>query len=128
MNRIVRVIIAGGRDFNNLELMIEKCDYYLSDAVKKGYTIEIVSGTAKGADKLGEEYAKLRGYRIAYFPADWASYGKRGGYLRNQQMANYAGTDGALILFWDGQSKGSKHMLDIAKSKKMHVRVVKYNK
>ena len=123
MNRIVRVIIAGGRDFNNLELMIEKCDYYLSDAVKKGYTIEIVSGTANGADKLGEEYAKLRGYRIAYFPADWASFGKRAGYLRNQQMANFAD---ALIAFWDEKSKGTKHMIDIAKRKQMPIRIVKY--
>lgn len=123
MNRKVRVIIAGGRDFNDLELMKEKCDYYLSDAVKKGYTIEIVSGTAKGADKLGEEYAKLRGYSIAYFPADWASFGKRAGYLRNQQMANFSD---ALIAFWDGSSKGTKHMIDISKNKNMPTRIVKY--
>lgn len=123
MNKIVRVIIAGGRDFNDLNLMSEKCDYYLSDAIQKGYTIEIVSGTAKGADKLGEQYAKSKGYRIAYFPADWNQYGKRAGYLRNQQMANFAD---ALIAFWDHSSKGTKHMIDIAKAKKMPVRIVKY--
>lgn len=123
MKKKVRIIIAGGRDFDNLELMTEKCDYYLSDAVSKGFDIEIVSGTAKGADKLGEEYAKLRDYSIAYFPADWKQYGKRAGYLRNQQMANFSD---ALIAFWDGSSKGTNHMIDIAKNKNMPIRIVKY--
>lgn len=123
MQKIVRVIIAGGRDFNNLELMIKKCDYYLSDAVAKGYKIEIISGTARGADKLGEEYAKLRGYSIAYFPADWPAYGKRAGYLRNEQMGNFSD---ALISFWDGKSKGTKHMIDIANRKHLPVRIVNY--
>lgn len=122
----VKIIIAGGREFKDYKLLKERCDYYLSKAVERGYDIEIVSGTARGADKLGERYAKERGYKIAYFPADW-SQGKSAGYKRNQAMSDYAKeNNGALILFWDGQSKGSKHMLDIAKRDGLHVRIVKY--
>lgn len=125
MAKKVKVIVAGSRSFTDLELLKEKCDYYLSDAVASNYDIEIVSGTAKGADKLGEEYAKKRGYHIAFFPAQWKTHGKRAGYLRNQEMADYAD---ALIAFWDGESKGTKHMIDIANKKGMPVRIVKYHK
>ena len=127
--KIARVIIAGGRDFNDYDLLVEKVDYYLSTAIEQGYKIIVVSGTAKGADKLGEKYASEKGYEIAYFPADWASNGKRAGYLRNQEMSKYAKEQGkgALICFWDGKSRGSKHMIDIAKKDQLHMRVVNYN-
>ena len=125
MAKKVNIIVAGSRSFDDYKLLKEKCDYYLSDALAKGYDIEIVSGTAKGADKLGEQYAKERGYHIAYFPADWKAYGKRAGYLRNQQMANFSD---ALICFWDGSSKGTKHMIDIARGKHIPVRTVIYDK
>lgn len=127
--KIARVIIAGGRDFNDYELLQEKVDYYLSTVISQGYKIIIVSGTAKGADKLGERYAAEKGYEIAYFAADWASYGKRGGYIRNQEMSKYAKEEGrgALIAFWDGKSRGTKHMIDIAKKDRLQVRVVNYN-
>lgn len=127
MNKtIVRVVIAGGRDFSNYELLKKKADFYLSDAIKKGLDIEIVSGTAKGADKLGELYAKEKGFKLAYFPANW-DLGKRAGYLRNTEMANYAKEkQGSLIAFWDNKSKGTKHMIDIAKEKNLHVRIINY--
>ena len=114
-NKIARIIIAGGRDFSDYNLLKEKVDYYLQNAINNNFKIIIVSGTAKGADKLGEKYAKEKGYEIAYFPADW-SKGKRAGYLRNEQMAEYAKQkQGALIAFWDESSKGTKHMIDLAK-------------
>lgn len=118
-----RVIIAGSRDFSDYDLLKTKLDYFLSKKVADGYKIVIVSGAAKGADKLGERYAKERGYYIDSYPADWDRYGKRAGYLRNVEMANAAD---ALIAFWDGVSKGTKHMIDIAESKQLLKRVVYY--
>ena len=73
--------------------------------------VEIVSGGARGADKLGERYAAERGYGLKIFPADWNRYGKRAGYLRNEQMAQYADV---CICFWDGESRGTKHMIDLS--------------
>ena len=61
--------------------------------------MEIASGAAKGADKLGEQYAKERGFKLTKFPANCNKYGKTAGPKRNQQMAQYAD---ALIAIWDG--------------------------
>ena len=115
----MKVIIAGGRDFNDYDLLCRKADYYLS----RQSEIEIVSGTAKGADKLGERYAEERQYPIKRFPADWSMWGKRAGYIRNTDMAEYAD---ALIAFWDGKSRGSKHMINIATEQNLLVRVIIY--
>lgn len=114
-----KVIIAGGRDFKDRDLLFSKCD-----AILKNIDVsKIVSGTANGADKLGEEYALLRGYELKRFPADWDKNGKAAGMIRNTEMAKYATH---LIAFWDGNSRGTKHMIDTAKTKGLKVRVVNY--
>jgi len=117
----MKVIIAGGRGFNDLEKLSNFCDTILSNIEED---IEIVSGTANGADKLGEKYAKEKGYAIKQFPADWDAHGKSAGYIRNAEMAKYAD---ALIAFWDGKSKGTKHMIDLAKYYKLKVKIIIYN-
>ena len=58
------------------------------------------------------------------FPADWDKYGKRAGYLRNVQMAEYAD---ALLAFWDGESRGTKNMIDEALSRGLKVGVKRYD-
>jgi alkanesulfonate monooxygenase SsuD/methylene tetrahydromethanopterin reductase-like flavin-dependent oxidoreductase (luciferase family) len=68
----------------------------------------------------GLKWAEQLGVKVARFPADWDTYGKRAGYLRNEQMAEYAD---ALFAIWDGESKGTKHMIDIMLSKKKPVYV-----
>jgi hypothetical protein len=69
----------------------------------------IVSGTARGIDKVGELFAELVGLECARFPANWDLYGKKAGHLRNFEMAQYAD---ALLIVWDGESRGSKNMKD----------------
>ena len=115
-----RVIIAGSRSFDDIELMVEKMDYLLENKDD----VEVVCGCARGADELGYRYAILRGYNIKEFPADWNRYGKSAGYIRNSEMAKYAD---AAVVFWDGQSKGSKHMIDLMKSEKKPVKVVSFS-
>ena len=117
---MLRIIIAGGRDFNDYKTLCGVCDYMF----QKQKEIEIVSGTANGADKLGEQYANEMGYPIKQFPADWDKHGKKAGYLRNKEMAEYAD---ALLALWDGKSKGTKSMIDLAKKNNLKVRVVRYN-
>jgi len=119
----MKVIIAGSRNFTDYQKLKETCDTILRDQTN----IEIVSGNCRGADLLGEQYAKERGYKIAQFPADWNKYGKSAGPKRNQQMANYAD---ALIAFWNGKSRGTKHMIEMAKQFKlrMTILVIKLNR
>lgn len=116
-----RVIIAGGRYFSDYELLKEKCDEFLQD--KTSEEIVIISGHASGADSLGERYAQEKGFKIETYPADWDKYGRAAGPKRNAQMANIAN---ALIAFWDGKSKGTKSMINLAKKKGLQVFVVQY--
>lgn len=115
-----RVIIAGGRDFNDYDMLVKTMDMVLQNITDE---IQVVCGMASGADTLGERYAKERGYKIAYFPADWKKYGRAAGFNRNQEMAKNAD---ALVAFWDGKSKGTKHMVDIACRYNLKVRVKKF--
>ena len=116
----MKLIIAGGREFNDYELLKEKLDNLL---INNTDDVEIVSGKARGADSLGEKYAKEKGYPVKEFPAKWNEYGKRAGYLRNEEMALYATH---CVCFWDGKSKGTKHMIDLAKKSNLNLRVVSY--
>lgn len=115
-----RVIIAGSRDFQDYDLLREKCDNILSSK-RVDHRIVIVSGTARGADRLGERYAGERGYYIRRFPADWNNDGKAAGPMRNARMA--ANAD-ALIAFWDGRSSGTRNMIDTAKNRGLAVRTI----
>ena len=81
----MKVIIAGGRDFKDYDLLKKICNHMLSQSKE----VEIVSGCAKGADSLGEQYAIDMGYRCSKFPADWEKYGRAAGFKRNSEMANY---------------------------------------
>ena len=118
-----KAIIAGTRDFSDYELLRQKCDTILSSK-KMACDIVIVSGTARGADRLGEQYARERGYRIERYPADWDRDGNSAGPIRNAKMADNAH---ALIAFWDGNSRGTKNMIDLARTKGLAVRVINYN-
>ena len=118
-----KVIIAGGRDFNDYELLKEKCDYYLG-FLDPNVEIEIISGGARGADSLGERYANEKGYQLDVHKADWETYGKSAGYRRNAEMVTIAS---ATICFWDGQSKGTKHTIDLCKEKNIPCKVVRYD-
>ena len=114
-----RVIVAGTRTFNNYDLLKEKLDFYLQGKAP----IMIISGGAEGADKLGERYATENKFIIMQMDAQWQAYGKAAGPIRNEQMAQKAD---ALILFWDGKSRGSANMLENAKKYNLPVRIVRY--
>lgn len=116
-----KVIIAGSRNFNDYELLKEKTDELLSNVIKEGYDITIISGGARGADRLAERYAKERGFNLVVYNADWNKYGKSAGYRRNIEMSKIGD---ALIAFWDGQSRGTKNMISIMMLAKKPFRVV----
>ena len=116
---IFRVIIAGSRSFNDYTTLQANCDKILSQKMVT-HTIVMISGMAKGADTIGEQYAHERGYTVERFPADWQQYGKAAGPIRNRQMVDNAD---ALIVFWDGQSAGTRNMIMMAKKKGLAVRI-----
>lgn len=113
----IKLLIAGTRTFNDYHLL----QNILSKV--KSEIIEIVSGTARGADTLGERYAMEHNIPIKRFYPDWDSFGKRAVMLRNREMAKY--TDKAIV-FWDGESRGTKNMIDEMKKLNKEVIIVYY--
>lgn len=99
----MKVIVAGSRDIVDRGAVgraILSCPFEIT---------EIVSGTARGVDSIAENIAATKGYPTKLFPADWDKYGKPAGAIRNKEMADYAD---ALIAVWDGQSRGTKNMIE----------------
>ena len=117
-----RVIIAGGRNFKDYLLLREKCDFHLGNKMKNCRII-VLSGTAKSADTMGEQYASERGFMLEKHPANWRTHGKSAGIVRNMEMAEKAD---ALIAFWDGISPGTKNMIETARKHGLRVMVVNY--
>lgn len=110
----MRVIIAGSRDVEDYALILEavKASGFSSEIT------EVISGTARGADSLGELWAIRNKIPVKRMSANWSQYGKRAGILRNEEMAKYASEegDGGLIAIWDGKSRGTKSMIDLGES------------
>lgn len=121
-SQLFKVVVAGGRDFEDYSLLEAKLDYLLVNYLPH---VQIVSGKASGADALGERYAAARGLSVAEFPADWKTHGKAAGPIRNREMAKYAD---AVIVFWDGVSRGTKNMRELAQQYQLPLKTVYYSK
>jgi hypothetical protein len=117
-----KLIVAGGRDFSDYETLSDE----LNNLAYNEYAdreVSIVSGMAPGADSLAVQFAREVSVQLHRFPADWSHYGKRAGFIRNTQMAEFA--DG-LLAFWDGESRGTAHMIETMKKLKKPVHIVRY--
>lgn len=113
----MKTIIAGGRDYHNYNFVETMLNYFIKDHI----ITEVVSGGAKGADALGERYAKEYKIPLKVFPADWDKHGRSAGPIRNAQMGDYADQ---LVAVWDGKSKGTKNMIDYMNKLKKPVFVI----
>lgn len=123
MSNDLRIIIAGSRVFDNYNLLESTISEFL---IENTNNVEIISGTARGADQLGEQFARNHGYQVRRFPANWNLYGKSAGPIRNREMAEYAsGGQGVLFAFWDGKSRGTKSMINLAKKYGLEVHVMR---
>ena len=120
MNKI-KVIVCGGRDFSDLGLMTQILNHYIGGYAKT--KVELVSGGARGADTLAIYYGAINHIPINVYYADWNRHGKRAGYLRNAKMAQVATH---CIAFWDGKSRGTKHMIDLARKNSLLTLVINY--
>lgn len=105
-NKHMRVIIAGSRNVHSYSKLLEaidECQFPIAT---------VVSGGAKGVDAMGERYAEEMNLKLNLFYPDWNQHGRAAGYIRNRKMAENAD---ALIALWDGQSRGTKNMIETAK-------------
>jgi len=119
----MNLIIAGGRNFLDIDLMEEKLVKYVMDRGLQLSDVTVISGKAIGADTCGAMLARKHNMGLIEKQADWNTWGKSAGYRRNTEMAEIGH---GLLAFWDGKSKGTKHMIDIATKVNLIVEVVMY--
>ena len=108
----MKLAVVGSRNFNDYNLM----ERYLDKIHSVEPITYIVSGGAKGADSLSEKWAVDNNIPTLIFKPDWNKYGKRAGFIRNEDIIKSCNK---CISFWDGISKGTKHSINLCK---------KYNK
>ena len=121
---MLRLIIAGSRNFEDYKLLESSLDEFIeiNSLGDPDPGVRIISGLAKGADLLGVHYAKQKGYKVEEFPANW-KLGRSAGPKRNLEMAKSAN---ACIVFWDGVSKGTANMIELAKRHQLKLLVINF--
>ncbi len=120
----MKTIVAGSRGIVDYEIVKE--------AIKEsGFEItQIISGTAKGVDVLGERYGKDNKIPVRCMSANWDFFGKSAGYLRNEEMAKVADALIAIILIDENGNgtKGTRNMINIAKRHNLKIYVKEIGK
>ncbi len=133
MTKLFKVIVAGGRNFKDYELLRDKLRIILTNKIKNCI---VVSGGARGADKLGEVFAAHHNLEVERFPADWdnlevepcvvkytkvgKAYNAVAGHNRNQEMAEY----GDALVAFDTGGRGTIDMIRRMKKLSKPVRVI----
>lgn len=118
----MKLIIAGSRD---VDLDVALLNIYIVDYGFDEEGLEVVSGGAKGPDAAAITWAKVNNIPCHIFLPDWNTFGKKAGILRNKQMGDFADE---LLAFWDGNSRGTKHMIDYMTSLGKPVKVIEIAK
>ena len=117
-----RIVVAGCRNYYNYE----EANVFIEYCIKKNCpndTVILLSGGCRGADALGERYAKENGLSVEYYPAEWEKYGKAAGPIRNQIMVDNCDY---VVCFWDNKSKGTKSLINYTKKtgKPLFVKII----
>ena len=107
----MKIAVIGSRG-----LTVNDLAQYLPEAVT-----EIVSGGARGVDACAREYARANGIRLTEFLPEYETCGRGAPLRRNLQIIDYADE---VLAFWDGQSRGTKHVIDSCRKKRKKVRVI----
>ena len=121
----IKLIVAGGRDFDDVA-RLRACMDRASEACERlpgSPTLSIVSGMARGADKLAWTYCREIGAHCYEFPADWSQHGRSAGHVRNREMGDFSDQ---LLAFWDGKSRGTLGMIQYMKGLGKPVHVERY--
>jgi hypothetical protein len=120
-----KIIIAGSRNVTDYNQIKQAWEEYVKRHGLQTQQLTIISGGANGADKLAERLAKENGIGLQVMKADWEAHGKSAGHIRNNAMAKAAGTDGRLLAYWDGESRGTAGMIKQARNAGLHVEIVR---
>jgi hypothetical protein len=123
----VNLLIAGSRHLcpsvEQIDSALQRWEKICNDAGIFWWTpiTHVISGTARGVDAHGEQWARARGLPVIRMPANWDRYGKAAGMVRNREMARIAALG---LIFWDNQSAGTRNMIDLLHEYKRNCHIV----
>ena len=100
----MKVAVIGSRN-----LTVNNLEKYLPQG-----TTEIVSGGARGIDFCAKKYALANGIPLKEFLPNYDEFGRSAPLLRNLEIIDYADI---VLAFWDGQSHGTKFVIDKCRAK-----------
>jgi len=113
----MKLAVVGSRDFNDYDLLKKYLD--------KIHSVEpitfIISGGARGADKLSERWAKENNVQTEIYIPDWNTHGRKAGFLRNVDIIKNCDK---CIACWDNVSKGTKHSIDLCKKHNKKIKII----
>ncbi|HXH87246.1 MAG TPA: SLOG family protein [Gaiellaceae bacterium] len=115
----MKVLVCGSRRFADPFRVSLAIDARMRALPKRA---AVIHGAAQGADRIAAEAAHRCGHTVKSFPADWKTYGKRAGFVRNREMLDQH--PDLVIAFWDGQSRGTAHTINTAKARGIPVEVI----
>ena len=105
------VLFCGERAFTEKEII----DHTLRELASQEKQLHLITGGARGADRIAAECARARGILVTEYPADWARYGKAAGPIRNAQMLNEGHPREVFAFFLNRKkSRGTNHMVSLA--------------
>lgn len=107
------VLVCGGRGYADRARVYAVLDELIPSLV--------IHGGAQGADRLAAEWAAVRNRLQKAYRADWATYGRAAGYIRNQQMLD-DGEPELVVAFPGG--RGTADMVRRARAAGVPVREV----
>ncbi|MBR6808245.1 MAG: DUF2493 domain-containing protein [Clostridia bacterium] len=105
----MNIVICGSRNFNNYEYFSKSLDEIFASFIND--EISIITGHCKGVDMMAERYAAEHNINLILCPASWEIYGRAAGPVRNKEMAEMCNM---VIAFWDGSSRGTFSMINLA--------------
>ena len=111
----MRIAIVGGRDFFDYDLLKKSIQFNHGDT--------IISGGAKGADRLARRFAYDNYLTLIEHHPEWEKYGKRAGFIRNELIIKDAYK---VYAFWDGCSNGTANSISIAKKLNKDLEIIHY--
>lgn len=116
----MNIAVVGSRSFNDYELLRKEL---IGIIVKLPIDEEIciISGGARGADSLAEQFAKDQGYKTRIFYPEWDKYGRSAGIIRNRYIVEACDL---LVAFWNGKSRGTNHSIGLARENNKKLKIV----
>jgi hypothetical protein len=118
----MKLIITGNHTFEDYSLLKDRVEDFLVKHHKDPIEA-ILTRSRKGAESLGERFAKELDIPIQYFVPDETDFGTEAEVINDAQLVDAAD---AIIIFWDGVSTSKSHTRDMAEKRNLIIEVVRY--